>query len=86
MRYRIKTRAELDEAARRSQPAPVKKFPDVVRAAAIEDLKRRSEPIKCERCGGGPGEPSCGKTIHAIMDDAFDRAAADLLTYSKEEK
>lgn len=24
--------------------------------------------MKCPRCGGGPGDPSCGKTIHETMN------------------
>lgn len=25
-------------------------------------------PIRCPRCGGGPGDSSCGKVIHASME------------------
>ena len=27
---------------------------------------------RCPRCGGGPGDPSCGKTIHDSLEDLED--------------
>lgn len=31
--------------------------------------------MACPRCGGGPGEPGCGKTIHETMDRIAAEAA-----------
>jgi rubredoxin len=27
-----------------------------------------AEETRCPRCGGGPGSPSCGKSIHEMME------------------
>jgi len=35
-------------------------------------LKAQGEPTKCGRCGGGPGDPGCGKIIHIILDAALE--------------
>lgn len=32
------------------------------------------EPVKCERCGTGPGEPGCGKVVHITMLEAYESA------------
>lgn len=45
---------------------------------AIESLKAAGEPTECPRCQGKPGEPGCGKIVHAIMDSHFDEAKAKL--------
>ena len=45
---------------------------DLVRQkAAIEVLRKAGLPHKCPRCGGLPGGPSCGKSIHAEFDDVY---------------
>lgn len=46
---------------------------EVAQTAAIERLKVDKEPVECPRCGGKPGEPGCGKIVHAIMDSYYDR-------------
>lgn len=32
-------------------------------------LRGDKKVIRCPRCGGGPGDPSCGKTIHELIDN-----------------
>ena len=48
---------------------------DDVRRAALVKLIADKEPDRCSRCGGGPGDPGCGKIIHLIMDEVFMDAA-----------
>ncbi len=38
--------------------------------------------IECPRCGNGPGQPGCGKTIHDLMDN-YQQAQDD---YRKERR
>ena len=45
---------------------------------AIHRLKRDQQPAKCRRCGGKPGDPGCGKTIHILLDEYFEWALDDL--------
>lgn len=44
----------------------------VAQKAAMAQLLREREPVTCSRCGGKPGEPGCGKIIHAIMDGYYE--------------
>lgn len=45
-----------------------------VQAQAILNLTEAGQDTECERCGGRPGDPSCGKTIHETLDAAYAQA------------
>lgn len=49
-----------------------------IRGLTIARLKEQGEPSKCERCGGKPGEASCGKIIHEIMLATYEQVKQEL--------
>lgn len=45
------------------------------------DLSKRQAAKRCPRCGGGPGDPSCGKSIHMEWEEPDPERGQRLIKY-----